>query len=122
MPRLHFLPGLHYQLRSLFAMLLFLLAYCLWLWLLDLLAADTTPDGHVAQLLLPLVPVSLFDIGLRLSWEPQTPRLKPPPPAPLARLFLPECGLFWFPMLIMIPLWVWGFGLIGWTIADWLTG
>lgn len=81
MPRLHFLPGLHYQLRSLFAMLLFLLAYCLWLWLLGLL--DTAiPGDHGVLLLLPLLPISLFDIGLRLSWQPETPRLKPPPPAP----------------------------------------
>lgn len=97
--------------------------YCLWLWLLSILGIvdnDSSTTRVATLLLVPLVPISLFDLWLRLSWQQETPTLYPPPPSMWAKLFYPEYGLFWFPVLIMIPLWVWGTGLIGWVIAFWL--
>ena len=103
-------------------MLGLLVLYCVWLWLLGLfglIGQDSSAAYAASLLLLPLVPISLFDLWLRLSWQQETPTLYPPPPTLWAKLFYPEYGLFWFPVLIMIPLWVWGAGLIGWAIVLW---
>lgn len=117
------LPYLHYQTRNIFVMLGLLVLYCLWLWVLGLagLIVEGSSASYVATLLLlPLVPASLFDLWLRLSWRQETPTIHPPPPGLLEKLFYPEYGLFWFPVLIMCPLWVWGTGLIGWVVVLWL--
>lgn len=104
-------------------MLGLLVLYCVWLWLLGvfgLIDKDSSVAYVASLLLVPMVPISLFDLWLRVSWQQETPTIHPPPPNLLEKLFYPEYGLFWFPGLIMIPLWVWGTGLIGWSVALWL--
>lgn len=102
-----------------------LVFYCLWLWLgltTGVVGNDTSTVLAAVLLLLPLVPIALFDLWLRLSWQQETPTLYPPPPTRLQRLLQAEYGLFWFPVLIMIPLWLWSVGLIGGIVCFWLFG
>lgn len=125
MKPLRFLNYVHHQARSLIVMAGLLVLYCLWFWLLSVFGwidSDSSARWVGFLLLVPLLPVALFDLWLRLSWQPETPRLYPPPPSLLEKLFYPEYGLFWFPVLIMIPLWVWGSGLIGWSLYLWMFG
>jgi len=123
MKPLRFLDYVHHQTRAFVVMFGLLALYCLWLWLLSVLGLidNDSSTAYVASLLLvPLAPISLFDLWLRISWQQETPTIHPPPPSFLEKLFYPEYGLFWFPVLIMIPLWVWGTGLIGWSVVLWL--
>lgn len=100
-----------------------LVLYCIWLWLLGvfgLIDKDSSAAYVAGLLLIPLIPISLFDLWLRLSWQQETPSIHPPPPNLLEKLFYPEYGLYWFPVLIKVPLWVWAKGLIGWSVVLWL--
>lgn len=102
-----------------------LVGYCLWLWLAlntGIVNNDTSSEMGAALLLLPLVPIALFDLWLRLSWQQEVPTLYPPPPTLPERLLQAEYGLCWFPVLIMIPLWLWSAGLIGGITWYWLFG
>lgn len=123
MKPLRFLDYVHHQTRAFVVMLGLLVLYCIWLWLLSvfgLIDKDSSVAYVASLLLIPLVPISLLDLWLRLSWQQETPSIHPPPPNLLEKLLYPEYGLFWFPVLIMIPLWVWGTGLIGWSVVLWL--
>jgi hypothetical protein len=102
-----------------------LVFYCFWLWFglnTGIVASETSPAISAALLLLPLIPVAVFDLWLRLSWRQESPTLYPPPPTLLERLLQAEYGLFWFPVLIMIPLWLWSTALIGGITCYWLFG
>lgn len=102
-----------------------LVLYCFWLWLLlnvGMIRDDTSSVTSAVLLLLPLLPVAAFDLWLRISWQQEIPTLIPPPPTALEKLLYPEYGLFWFPVLIMIPLWLWSVGLTGAIVWYWLLG
>lgn len=116
---LRFLAGVGHLRRTIIFMLGLIVFYCLWLWLLVSigLLESSTPDTLAAVLLLaPLPPAAVFDFWLRIGWKPDFPTLYPPPPTPMQRLLAREYGLYWFPVLICIPLWMWIAGLIGWVI------
>lgn len=116
-------PGISHGIRAIFFMLVALVGYCIWLWLLMRmgLIESNTPNAVAATLLLaPLLPVALFDLWLRITWEPELPTLYPPPPTLTERLLQREYGLYWFPALICLPLWVWTAGLYGLTVFSWL--
>jgi hypothetical protein len=118
-----FLDGVGHQSRALFFMLGALVFYCLWLWFLTVFGVVNSESSNTfvaTLLLLPLAPVAAFDLRLRLTWQPDIPTLYPLPPTRLQRLFEVQYGLYWFPWLICIPLWVWGSGLIGWILFDWI--
>lgn len=123
MKPLRILHHVHHQTRSIFVMVGLLVLYCLWLWLLGIFGwmKNDSSMTHAASLLLaPLIPVSIVDLWMRISWQRETPLIYPPPPRMLEKLLYPEYGLYWFPVLIMLPLWVWGTGLIGWVVVLWL--
>lgn len=125
MKPLRFLPYVHHQTRALIVMVGLLVLYCAWLWLLDslgMIGRDSSSSWIATLLLLPLIPVAIFDLWLRLSWQQETPTLYPPPPTRLQRLLQAEYGLFWFPVFIMIPLWLWSIGLLGAIVGYWLFG
>lgn len=117
-----FLAGVSHPARAVFFMVGVLVFYGFWLWLLMALGMvnSASASAFVAALLLaPLLPVAAFDIWLRLTWQPEMPTLYPPPPGLRQRLLEREYGLYWFPALICIPLWLWGGGLIGWIVFAW---
>lgn len=122
MKPLRILPQVHHQTRSIFVMAGLLVLYCLWLWVLirwGWMEKDASGVRAASLLVVPLVPVSIVDLWMRSSWQQETPTLYPPPRL-LEKLLYPEYGLFWFPVLIMIPMWVWGAGLMGWSVVLWL--
>lgn len=123
MRRRPFLPGVSPATRAIFFMLMALLGYGLWLTLLvrtGRIGSDTPNNAAAALLLAPLLPVALFDLWLRITWEPELPTLYPPPPSLLERLLHRKYGLYWFPVLICLPLWVWVTGLYGVVVFTWL--
>lgn len=123
MKRLQFFPGVGHTSRSIFFMLATLVGYCIWLWLLmrtGVIESDTSNPIAAALLLAPLLPVAVFDLWLRLSWEPELPTLYPPPPSLFERLLHRKYGLYWFPVLICLPLWVWAAGLFSLIGFTWL--
>jgi len=73
------------------------------------------------QLLAPMIPVAIIDLKMRLAWQQECPTLYPPPPKTWEKLVYREYGLYWFPWLICVPLWLWVVGLLAW-IALFLTG
>lgn len=73
-----FLPGAEHRSRSIFFMLAALVGYCIWLWLLvrmGMVESDTSNLVSAALLLAPLLPITAFDLWLRLTWEPRLPML-----------------------------------------------
>lgn len=125
MKRRPFLPGVSPATRAIFFMLAALLGYGLWLVLLvrsGSIASDTSNPVAAALLLVPLLPIALFDLWLRVTWEPALPVLAPPPPGLTERLLQTEYGLYWFPVLIRLPLWLWTVVLYGWVLFTWLKG
>ena len=123
MKRRPFLPGVGHTTRAIFFMLIALLGFGLWLSILTwagLIESNTSNTVAAALLLAPLLPIAVFDLWLRLTWEPELPTLYPPPPSLIQRLLQRKYGLFWFPVLICLPLWVWTAGLYGLVIFTWL--
>jgi len=119
MTRCRFLPGVGHFSRAIFFMLGLLVFYCLWLGVLIWagIVESATPNFFVAiLLLLPLLPVGAFDLWLRLTWEADIITINPPPPKPLVRLLQREYGLYWFPVVICLPLWLWATCLVGMAI------
>ncbi len=120
-----FLAGVGHPLRALIFMVGTLVLYCFWLWLLGALGLLTrdTPTGIATFLLvLPVFPVAGFDLWLRITWTPEQPTLHPPPPGLRERLLQRAYGLYWFPVVICIPLWLWGAALLGWIVGHGLQG
>lgn len=120
---IRYLHGIGHRSRAVFFMLGALVFYCLWLWLLLRVGAvdNATPAPVVATLLLaPLVPVAVIDLRMRLSWQQQYPTVYPPPPTMAERLLERPYGLYWWPVLICVPVWIWAVGLIGWIGWAWL--
>lgn len=106
-------------------MLAAMVGYCIWLWLLTLtgvVESGTSSTVAATLLFLPLLPVAAFDLWLRLTWEQEYPALYPSPPTLTERLFQRKYGLYWFPILICLPLWVWAAGYIGLAVFTWLKG
>lgn len=123
MAKTPFLAGVHHQARAIIFMVGALVFYCFWLWLwltLGVVSDDTSSQTFAFLLLLPLLPVAGFDLRLRLSWTQATPSLYPRPPSLRQRLLEPPYGLYWFPVLICVPLWVWTGGLLGWILYTWI--
>lgn len=122
-PSRSFLPGISHPVRSVFFMAGAVGVYCLWLWLLtalEIMTKETPGRVATALFLAPFVPIGVFDLWLRLSWRQETPTLYPPPPGLRRRLLEREYGLYWFPVLICVPLWLWCGGLIGWSLYIWI--
>jgi hypothetical protein len=119
MNRYRFLPGVGHCPRTIFFMLGVLILYCLWLVLLSwtgIVEQGMSNSLAAPLLLLPMLPVGAFDLWLRLTWEAEISIItQPPPPKLVARLLQREYGLYWFPVLICPPLWLWAIGLIGMT-------
>lgn len=110
MNKRRFLPGVGHCSRAIFFMLAVWVFYCFYFWLLSWSGVinNTLPaPAFTALLLLPLLPVAAFDLWLRITWEPEFPALHPPPPTLTERLLQREYGLYWFPIVICPPLWVW---------------
>jgi len=123
MKRRQFLPGVEHLSRAIFFMLAALVGFCIWLWLLmrtGLIKSDTSNTVFAALLLAPLLPIAAFDLWMRITWEPELPTLYPPPPNLLERLLQREYGLYWFPIVICLHLWVWTVGLFGLIGFTWL--
>ncbi|MDP1613789.1 MAG: hypothetical protein Q8M11_22230 [Sulfuritalea sp.] len=119
--RYKFLAGVGHQSRAIIVMVGALVFYCVWLWLLTqtgVIDGTTSSYGFGLLLLLPLLPIAAIDLWLRLTWEPELPTLYPPPPTHAERLLQREYGLYWFPVLICIPLWMWFAGLTGWLMLN----
>ncbi len=116
-----YLHGINHFQRTIFVMLAAVLVYCLWLWALMAAGAlDNKISGPMAAavFLLPLVPLAVIDLVMRLSWRPDRVRVHPPLPSMTDRLLHRDYGLYWWPGLICIPLWLWAigvFGFIGWA-------
>jgi len=123
MKRRQFLPGVGHTSRAIFFMLAALVGYGAWLSILTgtgLVDNGTSTPVFAALLLAPLLPIAIFDLWLRITWEPELPTLYPPPPSLFERLLQREYGLYWFPVMISLPLWVWATGLYGVVIFSWL--
>jgi hypothetical protein len=117
--KINFLPGIGHRSRAIFFMMGLLVFYCLWLWLLlalGLVGNETSPRFAALLLLLPLLPVAGVDLWMRITWRQEIVTLYPPPPTRLARLLGKEYGLYWFPVLICIPLWIWSVVLLGFLV------
>ncbi len=97
MKRRPFLPGVSPATRAIFFMLEALLGYGVWLSLLTwagLIDTNTSTPVAAALLLAPLLPIALFDLWLRITWEPELPTLYPPPPSLSDRLLHRIYGLY----------------------------
>jgi hypothetical protein len=111
------LAAIPHRSRAIFFMVGALVFYCLWLWLLlnaKVISADTSATSAALLLLAPLIPVAIIDLTMRLAWQQEFPTLYPPPPKVWEKLIQREYGLYWFPVLICVPLWLWVVGLLGW--------
>jgi hypothetical protein len=117
------LPIVSHRSRAIFFMVGALVFYCFWLWLLSALGWVSKATTHrlvVFWLLLPLIPVGGFDVWMRITWRQAQVTLYPSPPALLARLLERAYGLYWFPVIICIPLWIWSAVMTGWVLSEWV--
>lgn len=118
-----FLVGVGHQSRAIIFMVGSLVFYCFWLWLLmalGIISNETSTYFAAFLLLIPLMPVAGFDLWMRITWQQEQPTLYPPPPKLSERLLEREYGLYWFPVIICIPLWIWGTALAGWVLSEWI--
>jgi hypothetical protein len=109
-----------HQLRAIIFMIGALIFYLLWLWFVPFLGIHldkARPYVTAAVFLAPLVPVAVIDLYVRLRWKQEMPTLAPPPPKAWEKLLRREYGLYWFPGLICVPLWIWVVGLLGWLLV-----
>lgn len=116
-----YLAGISHQARAVFFMIGALVFYGLWLWLLLKIGAvtsDTSVTTAALLLMAPLIPVALIDLKMRIAWQQEFPTLYPPPPKFWEKLVYREYGLYWFPVLLCVPLWLWVVGLFAWIAVS----